>query len=164
MLTRRGLLVAGAAACLAAAEPIQTYRGYRIDLSKAQEARRPEIAAYVRQQIDQIEAIPMADRVKAWFRSVTIVINPEIRQPGRYGRGRLELSGAILPPDNPLLLHEMLHGYHFDHLPGGRTNPDILAAWKRRQGLGSLAAARLLPVRAGRVLRRHRLHRPARRR
>jgi len=31
-----------------------------------------------------------------------------------------------VPPEQPVVLHELLHAYHFHMLPGGFHNPDVL--------------------------------------
>jgi hypothetical protein len=55
-------------------------------------------------------------------------------KPGRgEGGGHFSASSrgvtvdAALPaPEKPVLLHELLHAYHFRDLPGALQNPDVL--------------------------------------
>ncbi|GAA0629627.1 hypothetical protein GCM10009422_28890 [Brevundimonas kwangchunensis] len=88
-----------------------------VDLSALEAARRPEIAAWVRQQIDQVHDLPISDDIKAWFATVTITIDPTLNMPGRFSGGRLTLDDRVSPPDNPVLLHELLHAYMDLRLP-----------------------------------------------
>ncbi|MBX3480845.1 MAG: hypothetical protein KF842_10610 [Caulobacter sp.] len=141
MPSRRRLLTLLCAAGLtglpaAAAADQQTWRGYRIDLTALDEDRRPEILASLQRQIDIVEGLAIDPAIKAWFRDIAIIVNPRLKQPGRYGQGRLEMAAMISPPDNPVLLHEMLHGYHFDRLPDGRKNRDVIAAWEAARASG----------------------------
>lgn len=132
-LTRRTVFVLTAAALALPAHAVgmETWRGYRIDLSAAPAEGREILLTYIRQQIDLIEGLPIAEARKAWFRGVTIVINPALNMAGRFRDGRLELNGETSPADNPVLLHEMLHGYHFEVLkPGGRQD-EVVVAWER---------------------------------
>jgi hypothetical protein len=130
-----GLIAAGLATPAPAA-PTGDWRGYRYDLSAVAPDRRPVMEAYVRQQIDLIESIPMSEARKAWFRGVAIAINPALTQAGRFIGGALELGDKTSDPDNPVLLHEMLHGYQFAVLrPSGR-NAEVLAAYEAAKRSG----------------------------
>jgi hypothetical protein len=145
MLTRRSLSAGlGSAGLVAAAFPVRAseleWRGYRLDLSAAPRDQRAGILQVLHSQIDLIESIDMSADIMAWFRSVPVTINPALGQPGRFGRGRLELRGDVASPRNPVLLHELLHGYHFTRLPGGRRNPEVIAAWEAAGASGKWPA------------------------
>lgn len=130
-----GLIAAGLSTPAFAGAP-DGWRGYRFDLTQAALARREPLETYLRQQVDLIESIPMSEARKAWFRGVTIFINPALTQAGRFRGGRLELRDETAPPDNSVLLHELLHGYHFEVLrPAGRHG-EVQAAFDaaRRSG------------------------------
>lgn len=132
MFSRRGFIVGLAAA--AAATPVRaaplSYRGYRVDVSAVSARRLPGLETYLKSQIDLVEAAPMAEDSKAWLRTLPILINPKIRAPGRYGRGRVELKGGEKASDAPVLLHEAMHGWHEQRLPDGFANLEVLDAWE----------------------------------
>ncbi|MBI1404704.1 MAG: hypothetical protein GC145_01095 [Caulobacter sp.] len=142
MLSRRRVmtLILGApvmalsGAALAADDDV--WRGFRIELSALDPDRRAPVLASLHRQIDIVESLAIRPGIKAWFRDIEIIVNPQLRQPGRYGRRRLEMAAAVSPADNPVLLHEMLHGYHFDRLEGGRANPEVIAAWTAARDSG----------------------------
>jgi hypothetical protein len=92
------------------------YRGFSVDLSGAAPGRRPELAAYIRQQIDLVESLSVRSDIKAWFRTVAIAIDPNLPSPGHFSRNGLTLNDGVSPADNPVLLHELLHGYQAQRL------------------------------------------------
>lgn len=133
-------LIAATLALPAQAQGVDTWRGYRIDLTAAPAGGREGLLTYIRQQIDLIEGLSISEARKAWFRGVTIIINPKLGQAGRFRDGRLELNADTSPPDNPVLLHEMLHGYHFEVLkPAGRQD-EVLAAYEKARASGKWPA------------------------
>lgn len=116
MLNRRLLLLAFAAVPGAASARNTagfSHRGHSVDMTGCPPRRRPAVSAWVRQQIDLVEGLAIGEDSRAWFRSIPISINPDLPSPGRFSaRGGLELKDVITPADNPVLLHELLHGYH----------------------------------------------------
>ena len=38
----------------------------------------------------------------------------------------MTVDASVVPPEKPVLLHELLHAYHFRVLPGALQNPDLL--------------------------------------
>lgn len=146
MLHRRALLAAAlfvpAAPALGAARTgagTFEWRGFRVDMTALDAERGPEIGAYVRQQIDLVESLAIRPGIKAWFRSVEITINPELNMAGRFGPNGLELDDSVSPPENPVLLHELLHGYQ-GRLPGGGRNPVLTAAFEAARAGGDWPA------------------------
>ncbi|MGQ2992183.1 MAG: hypothetical protein ACT6RD_06750 [Brevundimonas sp.] len=144
MLNRRTLLIAATLLTttgMARAETaaVFTHRGFIVDMTALEAARRDEIGAYVRQQIDLVESLDIRPEIKTWFRDVRITLNPALNMPGRFGPSGLELDDSVSPPDNPVLLHELLHGYQ-RHLPGGGRTPTLVGAFEAAKAGGQWPA------------------------
>lgn len=116
------------------------HRRFTVDLTAVAPDDRPELATYIPQQIDLVEGLAIRQDIKAWFRSVRIKVDPTLDMPGRFAMGRLTLDDETSPPDNPVLLHELLHGWHFQQMPGRRANPVILAFYRQALEEGAFPA------------------------
>lgn len=92
------------------------YRGFTVDLTASTLLSRGSLADYIREQIDLVENLAIRSDIKAWFRSVRVTVDPELTMPGRFADGRLTLDDTTSARDNPVLLHELLHGYMADRL------------------------------------------------
>jgi hypothetical protein len=128
MIGRR-LLIAGLATTAAAPVLAQDgqfdYRGFHVDLSRVQARKRRTLEDSIRRQIDIVANLNIKPAAAAFFRSLAVTIDPGTRSPGHAGKGGLTLNDDEMPPDNPVLLHEMLHMYHARVLPGGMQNRDV---------------------------------------
>jgi hypothetical protein len=114
MMNRRTVLATALACAVpgaASAEEHFDYRGFSVDLTAAAPHQRETLAVYIREQIDLVEGLAIRPDIKAWFRTVALTVDPTLRMPGRFRDGRLTLDDTTSPPDNPVLLHELLHGY-----------------------------------------------------
>ena len=87
------------------------YRSFTVNLEAAPQNRRAALGAYIREQIDLVESLRIRPDIKAWCRTITITVDPALNMPGRFATGRLSLDDSVSPADNPVLLHELLHGY-----------------------------------------------------
>jgi hypothetical protein len=140
--TRRFLLAAAAALAtpgLARAQALDR-RGFHVDLSVVPEGGRAALEASLRSQVDLVESLDVDPELKAWFRSVPLRLNPELRQPGRVGPNGLELSTDVVPAENPVLLHELLHVYQARRLTGGPRNPELIAFYEAARASGDWPA------------------------
>lgn len=143
-MNRRTLLIAATlltAAGRARADDgaVFTHRGFTVDMTALEPGRRDEISAYVRQQIDLVESLDIRPEIKAWFLGVRITLNPALSMPGRFGPAGLELDDSVSPPENPVLLHELLHGYQRE-LPGGGRDPTLVGAFEAAKAGGQWPA------------------------
>lgn len=121
-LTRRFLLIAAPVAVAGVAHagdtaPTFTHQGHAVDLSAVPQPERPALAASIRRQIELVQGLAIRDDIKVWFASIPVIVDPDLNQPGRYAGGRLTLRDRTSPPDNPVLLHELLHAYMDVRLP-----------------------------------------------
>jgi hypothetical protein len=124
-----GLLALTAAPAFAADGDVFQYRGFTVDMTAAEARKRDAVSAYIRQQIDLVESLNIREEIKVWFRSVRLTVDPALNMPGRVDRNGLTLNDAVSPPENPVLLHELLHVYQARRLAGARDNPHLVAAF-----------------------------------
>lgn len=136
---RRRPAMDGSAAS-APATATETYRGFRIDLSSLPEQDRRRYFASLHDQIDLVDGVRIKPGIQAWFRTITIHIDPAMDHGGRATKGQLFLAAADMPPDNPVLLHELIHLYHKEKIPGGKQNPEILRYYERARKSGDFEA------------------------
>ncbi|CAN5404165.1 hypothetical protein BH10PSE1_BH10PSE1_35190 [soil metagenome] len=134
------VLIATPALALGMQDVVFDYRGVTVDTTAAPEGRRAEISAYLRQQIDLVESLKIKDDIKLWFRSVRITVDPALNMPGRFGPNGLTMDDSVSPPENPVLLHELLHGYQARRLPGARNNPHLMAGFAQARASGDWPA------------------------
>jgi hypothetical protein len=143
LLALTGLMLAGPA--LAG----QAYRGFTIDESAVR--TQPDLAAILtatREQIDLVHAVGLPPETLSFLQSVKFELVPTGTfmnpTPGRYtGRaGRsVQVSAAILRTGHkPVLLHELLHAYHDQHVAHGFDNPAILELYRKAKSIPAFAA------------------------
>lgn len=93
----------------------------------------PEVAACLEQQIGLVEALPIKPEAAAFFAAQVITVDKTDDTKTRAGPRGVFFERKSIKPDNPVLLHELLHRYHFLKLPGAFGNEQVR---------GYLAAAR----------------------
>lgn len=140
-LSRRATFAAPLVLMISAFQaPGQTYGGFAIDLNRVPEPTREAILRSLRAQIDLVNSLKIKPEIMAWFRAAPLIIDPSIRGPGEFRNGRLALKDVVMPADDPVLLHELLHGWHFQRMPGRRCNPEILAFYDQARASGDFPA------------------------
>lgn len=138
LLSRRQWL----ACAMALASPLTafasetTYGDFVIDDSALSGGLTPEQMTALKAQIDLVNSLKIKDETLSFFRAQRLIIDPDLKQPGRVGPRGLFLSPAPQPAENPVLLHELLHVWHFKAAPDGRENPDIIGFYKAAQAGG----------------------------
>jgi hypothetical protein len=135
-----GLLALIAAPAFAADGDVFDYRGFTVDMTALEGDRRTAVAGWIRQQIDLVESLTIREDIKVWFRGVRITVDPALNMPGRFSRDGLTLDDSVSPPENPVLLHELLHGYQAQRLAGARDNPHLVAAFDQAKRSGDWPA------------------------
>ena len=145
-LARRTLL-ASAPAWLALARPAWasefSYRGWRIDTDEVAQPLRPEVERSLRAQFDIVASLDGRIRPDAYafFRALPLTLVPQSRGGGgdyQFGAGRLNIAAVVDPPENPVLLHEMLHAFHDQKL--GRYNPRLRELYAATVASGAFPA------------------------
>ncbi len=131
----RLLLAASMAVALPAVADVH-HLGFTINdqlLSAADKARlEPGMSTSLREQIAIIDAAKLPADVLAGLKAITVVLDPALTtQPGVFtGRngGEVRLQPAVFTRKRPVLLHELLHAYHFFTL--GLQNTEVNAAFE----------------------------------
>ena len=80
-------------------------------------------------QTDLVEGLDIKPTIKTFFHSVPLEIVPTTpRGPGCYSfeTRRMLLSMQPVPPEDPVLLHELLHAYHQQRVRDGLRNADVI--------------------------------------
>jgi hypothetical protein len=123
------------------------YHGFNIDdrlldgEQKEQFAGLP--ASSLIAQLNIVEAAGLPPAILDFFKKTKIVIDPSIRgNPGSFwerdGESGVRIQAAAFPANRPILLHELLHAYHFHILT--LKNPEIRNAYDAASRPGTYSA------------------------
>jgi hypothetical protein len=112
---------------------VLNHKGMTVDVTAIQSAaNRDAIVESVRRQIEIVDLAVMKPEQKAFLKSIPVALaSGGAADNGNYGGGRVTLSGAVFDRDKPVLLHELMHGYHDKKLADGFRNPGILALYQQ---------------------------------
>ena len=108
---------------------ILRYRGFTVDMTAvANDPKRAEIEASARKQIDIVADCGAKEEIMAFFRSQKMTMKMgQVVHGGRFSKaGGVEIEGRALPPERPIVLHELLHALHAHYLPNGLENADVI--------------------------------------
>ena len=87
---------------------------FRFDRRAVGDAEWPAAERSLRRQVAIVTSSGVPAGVLAFFRTVPIVLEPgQNVRGGWYSNGRVLLPSAPIPEDRPVLLHELLHAYHY---------------------------------------------------
>ncbi len=110
------------------------HRGFVVDMAAVE--HQPNIAALteaMRHQLDIAADSGAKPEILTFFRNQRIALVPATGHGGGLytpARG-IELDGVVPPPDNPVVLHELIHAMHNRYVPQGNNNPDIEQFYQR---------------------------------
>lgn len=91
----------------------------------------PAVAASLAAQIALVRALPIKPDIVAFFAAQVITVDLAEGTATRAGPRGVFFERRPMPPDNPVLLHELLHRYHLLRLPDGVQNPTVLDFYNR---------------------------------
>jgi len=117
-----------------------TYRGFTVDTSGAQSAPNLKaVEASLKHQIDIAADCGATPKIIDFFKSQQIFVRPGQGDGG--GRFSSKVKGvsvdvAVDAPEKPVVLHEMLHAYHWWVLPDGFRNADVERFYERARDGG----------------------------
>jgi hypothetical protein len=120
------------ASSAAPARGVFAYRGFTVDAAAIE--RDAGARAAVEHQLDVVADCGARADVLAFFRAQRIVVQPGARDHFSRGDG-IEID-VRLPPQKPIVLHELLHAYHAFALPQGARNPDVLGFYAEARNGG----------------------------
>jgi hypothetical protein len=114
------------------------YHGFRID-DRSGGLGLPAAAASVVEQLKIVESVGLPERVLDSFKQTPIDVDPDLRgNPGMFsvlgGEPVVRIRPILFPSDKPILLHELLHAYHYRVL--SMRNPDIEEAFRHAKSQG----------------------------
>ena len=124
--------------CVAAGSAMadMDYQGFHVDEqllgSEQQSAFASADAPSVSRQFDIVDGVGLPPDVLSFLKSVKIVVDPALRgNPGVFsvesGQGMVRIQPIVFEADKPILLHELLHAYHYAVL--SLKNPAIRSAY-----------------------------------
>jgi hypothetical protein len=114
-----------------------TWRGLTVDATEIKDA--PQYKAIMTSLVHQIDIVADSGAKPEqlqFFRSQTVLVKHA--PPGGLGHfdsrhPGVTLADVVAEPQKPILLHELLHAYHFRVIPGGYRNAEILTFFNRAQ-------------------------------
>ncbi len=133
MIDRRRMLAVIAATTAvpgAALAATRDYRGWTVDESALPSGLDAGQWDSLKAQIDLVESVSIKPEIKDFWRAQVLIIAPTLKEPGWAGRMRLLLSPDPQQRENPVLLHELIHVYHFNRMDGGARNPTVLGFYE----------------------------------
>ena len=111
------------------------YRGFTVDVTAAQSASNlNDVEKSLKHQIDITADCGTTSKIMDFFKSQTIFVKPGQGDGG--GRFSSKVKGVavdivIQAPEKPVVLHEMLHAYHWWVLPDGFGNAEVKQFYER---------------------------------
>jgi hypothetical protein len=120
------------------------YRGFTVDISSA--PNFTDILDSIKHQIDIVADCGVKPDILAFFQSQIIVLKSSGDHGGEFDSNSEGVSAfaSAQPPDNPVILHELLHAYHFRMVPERFSNPVILRFYSEAKLAGYKEGAYLL--------------------
>lgn len=121
-MTVRALLLATLFLISPAAMAAWEHNGFTVDdslLDAEQKASFATVAApSLVEQLAIVERVGLPPDILAFFKKTKILIDPALRgNPGIFsvqnGEGRVTIRPAAFPANKPILLHELMHAYHY---------------------------------------------------
>lgn len=108
--------------------------GFQVDQSK--QILSADAMASLEAQLRIVESVGLPPAILASMQNTAIVVDPGLTgNPGifavRNGVGAVYIRPVVFSADKPILLHELLHAYHFSTLGMGR--PEIRQAFEQVQ-------------------------------
>lgn len=141
MFRRRDVLVASVVAtcCVASRASSQALvvdapRDFVIDWQGGPQT--PAVAASLAAQVALVKSLKIKPEIASFFAAQIITVDLAQNTATRAGPRGVFFERKPMPPENPVLLHELLHRYHLLRLPGGFQNPQIRAFYDAAKAKG----------------------------
>jgi hypothetical protein len=123
------------------------YRGFAVDATEVRGVPRYNaIMTSIVHQIDIVADCGAKPEILQFFRSQTVFVK-HAPPGGGSGGGHfnsnspgITLSDTVAEPQKPILLHELLHAYHFRVMPGAFRNSEVLTYFNRAHNIGAYQA------------------------
>lgn len=107
------------------------YRGFAVDVSAV--SNFANIENSVEHQLDIVADSGVKPEIDKFFRAQRIALTRNLNdEAGIFDpEVGIEIDAVVMPPQRPIVLHELLHAFHNYVLPGGVNNPDVLLYYSR---------------------------------
>jgi hypothetical protein len=130
------LLLLAAPAFVDGADGAFAYRGFTVDISAIKDSPgRAKTEASLSHQLDIVADCGAKPEILAFFRAQQIVVKPGMSDTlGWFGT-----DATPIPPQEPIVLHELLHAYHRLEMPDGFHNKDLLTYYMHAKEAGLYA-------------------------
>ena len=138
MFSRRALIATAAATALLPRLARAADAGFAIDWQGGPQT--PAVLASLQAQIALVRALPIAPDVAAFFAAQPITVDLAEGTATRAGPRGIFFERRALPPDNPVLLHELIHRFHLLRLPQGFANAQVIAFYEAAKAGGRYPA------------------------
>ena len=134
MIDRRAVLAGGMALGLLPHRSPAASARFAIDWQNGPET--PAVAQSLAAQIALVERLQIRPAIAAFFAAQPIAVDREVGTHTRAGSHGIFFERRPVPPDNPVLLHELLHRYQLLRLPGGVANTTVRDFYDRARASG----------------------------
>ncbi len=98
------------------------------------------VVASLHAQIALVKALSIKPEIMAFFAAQPITVDLTAGTGIRATKTGIAFGRQPASPDNPVLLHELLHRYHLEMLPQGFDNPQIIAFYDAAKASGAYPA------------------------
>jgi hypothetical protein len=111
------------------------YRGFIVEMSTVQDSTNfRAIENSIKHQIDIAADCGAKLEILNFFRTQEIEVKTSAGDGGGHfstGTKGITVAAVVQPQEKPIVLHELLHAYHFYVLPDGTKNADVLLYYNR---------------------------------
>ena len=136
-LSRREILAGafGAAAPVAPVTPVPPAPTFAVDWQGG--TQTPDTVASLEAQIALVKGLAIKPEAMAFFAAQPITVDLSGTTATRATATGIIFGRRPVPPENPVLLHELLHRYHLEKLAQGYDNPQIIAFYDAAKAAGA---------------------------
>ena len=120
------------------------WRGFTVDATEIRgDAQYNAIMTSIVHQIDIVADCGARPEILQFFRTQIVLVKHA--PPGGMGQFNsnspgVTLADVVAEPQKPILLHELLHAYHWRVMPGQFRNPELLTYFGRARNIGAYQA------------------------
>jgi hypothetical protein len=117
-----------------------TYRGFTVDATEIRSVPQYNaIMTSIVHQIDIAADCGAKPEILQFFRTQVVFVT-HARPHFNSSSPGVTLGAVVAEPQKPILLHELLHAYHFRVMPGANRNPELLTYYNRARNIGAYQA------------------------
>jgi len=143
MMTQRSLCTLLAAIAVGNSPALAAVSAGGFEIDQSRQTLSPAAMASLEEQLRIVESVGLPPAILASMKKTPVVVDPDLTgNPGsfavRNGSGAVYVRPIVFTNDKPIVLHELLHAYHFATLGLGR--PEIRQEFERVQNANPFPA------------------------